>query len=214
MAHDLSRTSLDDFGSLAINDILPERPLIIGEFSTSYEKFRNEMLQDLVPATKYEFLQALQLVDLNWAIMQLKASANAELSFGTERVIRNELERALKAQAKGKYGSLLEIFVENGGDAEEFEAPIDLAEIEARVDSIVCALKSENYSIRVAASNEALEIGISPQLALSGQLLNNQNYIEHSEKLPDLEKRIRQLSAEYRELQMSRPVDISPVSGE
>ena len=141
-------------------------------------------------------------------------SANAELSSGTERFIRNELERALQAQAKGKYGSLLEIFVENGGDAEEFEAPIDLAEIEARVDSIVRALKSENYSIRVAASNEALEIGISPQLALSGQLLNNQNYIEHSGKLPDLEKRIRQLSAEFRELQMSRPVDISPVSGE
>ena len=131
-----------------------------------------------------------------------------------ERFIRNELERALKAQAKGEYDYLLEIFVENGGDAEEFEAPIDLVEIEARVDSIVRALKSENYSIRVAASNEALEIGISPQLALSGQLLNNQNYIEHSGKLPNLEKRIRQLSAEFRELQMSRPVDISPVSGE
>ena len=65
----------------------------------------------------------------------------------------------------------------------------------------------------MAASNEALDIGISPQLVFSDQLLNNQNYIEHSEKLPDLEKRIRQLSAEYRELQMSRPVDISPVSG-
>ena len=214
MAHDLSHTSVDDFGSLAINDILPERPLIIGEFSASYEKFRNEMLEDLAPATKYEFIQALQLVDLNWAIMQLKASANAELSSGTERFIRNELERALKAQAKGEYDYLLEIFVENGGDAEEFEAPIDLVEIEARVDSIVRALKSENYSIRVAASNEALEIGISLQLALSGQLLNNQNYIEHSGKLPNLEKRIRQLSAEFRELQMSRPVDISPVSGE
>ena len=214
MAHDLSRTSLDDFGSLAINDILPERPLIIGEFSASYEKFRDEMLKDLAPVTKYEFIQALQLVDLNWAIMQLKASANAGLSSGTERFIRNELERALKAQAKGKYDYLLEIFVENGGDAEEFEAPIDLAEIEARVDSIVRALKSENYSTRVAASNEALDIGISPQLVFSDQLLNNQNYLAHTEELPDLEKRTRQLSAEYRELQMSRPVDISPVSGD
>ena len=186
--------------------------MIVGEFSSAYEEFRNAMLEDLAPATKYEFIQALQLLDLNWAIMQLKASANAELTSGTERFIRNELERALKAQAKGKYDYLLEIFVENGGDAEEFEAPIHLAEIKARVYTIVRALKSENYSIRVAASNEALEIGISPQLALSGQLLNNQNYIEHTEKLPDLEKRARQLSAEYRELQRSRPVDISPVT--
>ena len=172
------------------------------------------MLQDLVPATKYEFLQALQLVDLNWAIMQLKASANVELSTGTERSIALELKRILKAQAKEKFDYLLEIFVENGGDADEFEAPIDLAEIETRVDRIVRALKSENYSIRVAASNEALDIGISPQLVFSDQLLNNQNYIEHSGKLPDLEKRVRQLSAEYRELQMSRPVEISPVSGD
>ena len=139
MAHDLHCTSWDDFGSLAINDLLTERPLIIGEFSASYEKFRDEMLKDLAPATKYEFIQALQLVDLNWAIMQLKASANAELSSGTERFIRCELGRVLKAQAKGKFDYLLEIFVENGGDADDFEAPIDLAEIEARIDSIVRA---------------------------------------------------------------------------
>ena len=109
---------------------------------------------------------------------------------------------------------MLEIFVENGGDAEEFEAPIDLVEIETCVDHILRALKSDNYSTRVAASNEALDIGISPQLVFSDQLLNNQNYAAHTEKLPDLEKRIRQLSAEYRELQMSRPVDISPGSGD
>ena len=139
MAHDLHCTSWDDFGSLAINDLLTERPLIIGEFSASYEKFRDEMLKDLAPATKYEFIQALQLVDLNWAIMQLKASANAELSSETERFIRCELGRVLKAQAKGKFDYLLEIFVENGGDADDFEAPIDLAEIEARIDSIVRA---------------------------------------------------------------------------
>lgn len=214
MAHDLPRTSLDDFGSLVINDLLPERPLIVGEFSSAYVDFRNEMLKDLAPATKYEFIQALQLLDLNWAIMQLKASANVELSSGTEKSIRLELKRILQAQAKGKFDYLLEIFVENGGNADEFEAPIDFEEIETRVDSIVCALKSENYSTRVAASNEALELGISPQLVFSDQLLNNQNYLAHTEKLPDLEKRIRQLSAEYRELQMSRPVDISPVSGD
>ena len=214
MAHDLPRTSSDEFGSLVLNDLLPARPLIIGEFSSSYETFRNEMLKDLAPATKYEFLQALQLVDLNWAILQVKASADVELSSGTERSIAHELRRILKAQAERKYDHLLEIFVENGGDAYAFEAPVDLEEIETRVNCILSALKSENYATRVAASNEALDIGISPQLVFSDQLLNNQNFVAHTEKLPDLEKRIRQLSAEYRELQMSRPVDISPVSGD
>jgi len=212
MAHDLPCTSSDEFGSLVLNDLLPARPLIIGEFSSSYETFRDEMLKDLAPATKYEFLQALQLVDLNWAILQVKASADVELSSGAERSIAHELQRILEAQAERKCDYLLEIFVENEGDADAFEAPVDLVEIKARVDRILRALKSENYSTRVAASNEALDIGISPQLVFSDQLLNNQNYVAHTEKLPDLEKRIRHLSAEYRELQRSRPVDVSPVT--
>ena len=44
------------------------------------------------------------------------------------------------------------------------------------------------------------------------QLLNNSGYRRHSERLPDLEKRARLLSAEYREIQKSRPIDVVPVS--
>ena len=33
MAHDLNPTPNGDFGSLAIHDLLPERPALIGEFS-------------------------------------------------------------------------------------------------------------------------------------------------------------------------------------
>jgi hypothetical protein len=101
--------------------------------------------------------------------------------------------------------------MENGGDEDAFEDPVDWDEIETSVDRILQALKSENYSERITATNECLEIGISPQLALSGQLLNNDRYVAHVEKLPELEKRVRQLSAEYRELLNSRPVDVSPV---
>ena len=107
---------------------------------------------------------------------------------------------------------LLQLFIDKGGDEDVFEDPIDWDEIDIRVDRILKALTSENYSERITATNECLEIGISPQLVLSGQLLNNDRYVEHAEKLPELEKRVRQLSAEYRELQNSRPVDVSPVS--
>ena len=36
--------------------------------------------------------------------------------------------------------------------------------------------------------------------------------LRHSEKLPDLEKRVRLLSAEYREVQRARPIDVIPAS--
>ena len=49
MAQNLKTLHCDDFGSLAINDLLPERPLIIGEFSAAYEAFREATIADLAP---------------------------------------------------------------------------------------------------------------------------------------------------------------------
>jgi hypothetical protein len=54
MAHDLNPTPGGDFGSLAINDLLPERPALIGEFSPACEAFREATIADLAPVTKYE----------------------------------------------------------------------------------------------------------------------------------------------------------------
>ena len=47
MAHDLKPTPGGDFGSLAIHDLLPERPALIGEFSPAYEAFREATIADL-----------------------------------------------------------------------------------------------------------------------------------------------------------------------
>ena len=86
MAHELNPTPGGDFGSLAINDLLPERPALIGEFSAAYEAFREATIADLAPVTKYEFLLAQQLVDLNWSILQAKVSADVELSKGALKI--------------------------------------------------------------------------------------------------------------------------------
>ena len=211
MTQDIRTTSEDLLGTVGIGDLVPARQMIIGEFSPAYNAFKEAMLSDFAPVTKYEFIQALQLVDLNWAILQTKASADVELSSGTEISIRHQLRQLLNTRAENEYDYMLQLFMENGGDEDAFEDPVDWDEIETSVDRILQALKSENYSERITATNECLEIGISPQLALSGQLLNNDRFVAHVEKLPELEKRVRQLSAEYRELQNSRPVDVSPV---
>ena len=71
MPHDLNPTPNGDFGSLAIHDLLPERPALIGEFSAAYEAFRGATVADLAPITKYEYLQALQLADLNWVSLPI-----------------------------------------------------------------------------------------------------------------------------------------------
>ena len=79
---------------------------------------------------------------------------------------------------------------------------------------MMVGLKSRDPSEREAATAEAIALGVDPRLVLSAQLLNNSGYRRHSEKLPDLEKRARLLSAEYREIQKARPIDVVPVSGD
>ena len=208
MAHDLNSTHKSDFGSLAINDLLPERPALIGEFSPAYEAFLKIAIADLAPVTRYEYLQALQLVDLNWAILQAKASADAELSAGTELEVRAQLIAKLKRKGKREYDYQLRAF------EDDFEDQVDWSTMEEKIENTVAGLKSRDPVEREAATADAIAMGVDPRLVLSAQLLNNSDYRRHSEKLPDLEKRARLLSAEYRKVQKSRPIDVVPSSGD
>ena len=214
MAHDLNPSWAGDFGSLAIHDLLPERPALIGEFSLAYEAFRGATIADLAPVTRYEYLQALQLADLNWAILQAKASADVELSNSTENIVRLKLTQALEKECYSEYDRLAEAFVADGGDEDDFDDPVDWDSITPRVEDIMAGLKSRDPAEREAATADAISLGVDPRLVLSSQLLNNSGYRRHSEKLPDLEKRARLMSAEYREVQKSRPIDVVPVAGD
>ena len=212
MTQALDPQALGELSPLALKYLLPERPALIGEFSPAYEAFREATIADLDPQTNYEYIQALQLVDLNWAILQAKASADVELSTGTETTVKSLLGKALEREGEREYERGLRVFVEGGGDEDDFEDPVDWDAIELRVDRITEGLKSNDYSERAQCAAEAILVGIDPQLILSEQLLDNASYKRHSEKLPDLEKRVRLLSAEYREVQRARPIDVIPAS--
>ena len=214
MANDLNSTPNSDFGSIAINDLLPERPALIGEFSLAYEAFRRATIADLAPVTRYDYRQAQQLTDLNWAILQAKASADVELSTGTERTVRAQLNAKLEGDGEREYRRQLIAFEEAGGEEDDFEDPVDWDAIDEKFEGIMAGLKSKDPAAREAATAEAIALGVDPRLVLSAQLLNNSGYRRHSEKLPDLEKRARLLSAEYREVQKSRPIDVVLVAGD
>jgi len=214
MTHGITPTAADELGSLGINGLLPERPALVGEFSPAYDAYSAAVLRDLAPASCYEYVQALQLADLNWAIMQAKASADVELSSDTEEAVRSELGERLLGEGQREYNRLLDEFAENGGGEADFEDPVDWDALEARPERILAGLKSVDPVARERATAEAITLGVDPRLVLSAQLLSNTNYRRHSERLPDLEKRARLLSAEYREIQKSRPIDVVPVSGD
>ena len=205
MTHDLKSTFSGDLVGLPIDALLPERPAIIGEFSPAYEAFKTATLSDLEPTNNYEYVLALQLVDLNWAILQRKASADIELSVGTENKIRSELKSKLNREGERE-------FEDEGGEEDDFEDPIDWDAIANRVDKLVIDLKSADPLTSGKATADAISIGVDPRLILSQQYFDNFNYRRHSDTLPNLEKRARQLSAEYREVQKARPIDVIPVA--
>ena len=66
--------------------------------------------------------------------------------------------------------------------------------------------------IRGKATAEAISIGVDPRLILSHQYFDNFNYRRHLDNLPNLEKRARQLSVEYREVQKARLINVVPVT--
>ena len=212
MTQALNPQAVGELSPLALNHLLPERQALIGEFSPAYEAFREATIADLAPTTNYEYTQALQLVDLNWAILQAKASADVELSTGTETTVRSMLGKALEREGEREYERGLRAFVEGDGDEDDFKDPVDWDAIELRVDRIIEGLKSSDCAERARCAAEIISVGIDPRLILSAQLLDNPSYKRHSEKLPDLEKRVRLLSAEYREVQRSRPIDVIPAS--
>ena len=212
MTQALNSALLDHTGPMALNDFLPERPALIGEFSPAYEAYRQVTVADLAPMTQYEYIQALQLVDLNWAILQLKASAQVELSTGTAKTVRRLLETKIEAEGYLEADRQLHEFTEAGGDEDDFEDPIDWDAIELRIETLMSDLKSKDAMKRERATAEAISLGVDPRLVLSGQFLQNSNYNWHARTLPELEKRVRLLSAEYRELQKARPIEVVPVA--
>ena len=212
MTQALDPQAVGELSPLALNHLLPERQALIGEFSPAYEAFCEATIADLDPRTNYEYIQALQLVDLYWAILQAKASAEVELSTGTEATVRSMLGKALERECEREYERGLRAFVEGGGDEDDFEDLVDWDAIELRVDRTTEGLKSSDYAERAQCAAEIILVGIDPRLILSAQLLDNHSYKRHFEKLPDLEKRVRLLSAEYREVQRARPIDVIPAS--
>jgi G3E family GTPase len=212
MTQALNSPLLGHTGPMALNDLLPERPALIGEFSPAYEAYRQVTVADLAPMTQYEYIQALQLVDLNWAILQLKASAQVELSTGTEKTVRRLLETKIEAEGYLEADRQLHEFIEAGGDEDNFEDTVDWDAMELRIETLMSDLQSKDPAKREQATAEAISLGVDPRLVLSEQFMQNSNYNRHARTLPELEKRVRLLSAEYRELQKARPIDIVPVA--
>ena len=191
--------------------ILPTRPTLIGEFSPAYETYKTATIADLSPQGYYEYVLALQLVDLNWAILQRRASSHVELAAGAADTFRARLTQVMEDEAEREYARLLSLHEAAGGEEEDFEDPIDWEGIAPEVENILSGLTSEDTMTRSEALKRVKTAGVNLEEVLSQTYLTNRKYQRHSDAIPDLERRARQLAGEYREVQRARPIDVSPI---
>ena len=91
MTRDLNSTFAGDFGHCQLTPCCPSARPLLANSAQPTRPFKTATLSDLEPSTSYEYVLGVAAVDLNWAILQRKASADIELSVGTENKIRSEL---------------------------------------------------------------------------------------------------------------------------
>jgi hypothetical protein len=151
---------------------------------------------------------------LNWSILQLKASAHAELSHSTEEELRNLIGYKLRRDADRALDLEYDGFIEASGDQDDLENDIDRQKIKRDTSDIIEGLKSQEPAAREAATAQAISLGVDPRLVLSGQILDNRQYQRHEGALPDLKKRVRLMSSDNRELQRVRPIGVVPAAAE
>jgi hypothetical protein len=106
------------------------------------------------------------------------------------------LTHRIESDCEREFNRQLYAFTNAGGDEDDFEDPIDWGAIELRTETLMFDLKSKKPAKREQAMAKAISLGVDPRLVLSEQFLQNSNYNRHERALPELEKRVRLLSAE------------------
>ena len=101
--------------------------------------------------------------------------------------------------------------LDKDGDEDDYDDPTDWEMIDKELERLMEGIFSKDALLREQVMAEVISQGVDPRLVVSAQYTENFNYRSHAESLPELEKRVWLLSAEYRELQKIRPIDVISV---
>lgn len=69
--------------------------------------------------------------------------------------------------------------------------------IDKELERLMEGIFSKDALLREQVIAEVISRGVDPRMVLSAQYTENLNYRSHAGSLPELEKRVRLLSAEY-----------------
>lgn len=213
---DLTPPTPARFNLTSFADLLPSRAPIIGEDPGSFAGFHNGMMQSLLPMTPYEGVIAENLIAIEWELLQHRRMRDA----GLRSVVRNHVSKAVVKREEAAHDAKLDeawnAHEAEGGTEDDWENPFtfDLEAAQAAGQTLAQNAVSRDPDTFHAACAEIEGMGLDVVDLMSGAYLSHAGGVtKHETKLPDLERRRRDVMRDYDALQKARPIEAEVIAG-
>jgi hypothetical protein len=216
MSNDLTPPDPARFGLANFADLLPARDHIVGEDPGSFDGFHDGMMRSLAPITPYECVVAENLIAIEWELVQHRRMRDV----GLRQRIRETIQAAVVDRQMQLYESgrdtAWDAHVAAGGSEDDWESPtrFDRDAASAEGEYLAKRAVSKDLSTQQQAYAEIGDLGLAP-VELMGEAYrsNDRSIFIHDQKLPDLERRRREVKRDFDMLQRARPVESEVIEG-
>ena len=216
MATDLTPPNPARFNLASFADLLPSRAPIIGEDPRSFEGFHNGMMQSLLPMTPYEGVIAENLIAIEWELLQHRRMRDA----GLRRMVRDRVSKAVVKREEAAHDAKLDAAWEaheaDGGTEGDWKDPFTFDEEAARAAGQTLAQNavSRDPDTFQAACAEIEGLGLDVLDLMSRAYRSFEASVtKHEDKLPELERRRREVMRDFDALQRARPIAGEVIAG-
>ena len=216
MTKDLTTPDPARFDLTSFADLLSARAPIIGEDPGSFAGFHTGMMQSLLPMTPYEGVIAENLIAIEWELLQHRRMRDA----GLRKVVRSHVSQAVvkrdQAAHDAKLDEAWDAHEAKGGTEDDWEDPFsfDRKAAWAAGQTLAQNAVSRDPDTFQAAGAEISGMGLDIVDLMSVAYVSNTDSVaKHETKLPDLERRRREVMRDYDALQRARPVEAQVIAG-
>ena len=216
MTKDLTTPDPARFDLTSFADLLSARAPIIGEDPGSFAGFHTGMMQSLLPMTPYEGVIAENLIAIEWELLQHRRMRDA----GLRKVVSSQVSQAVVKREQAAHDAKLDeawdAHEAKGGTEDDWEDPFsfDRKAAWAAGQTLAQNAVSRDPDTFQASGAEIAGMGLNIVDLMSVAYVSNTDSVaKHETKLPDLERRRREVMRDYDALQRARPVEAQVIAG-
>lgn len=216
MPTDLISPDAGRFGLASFAEILPTRDHIVGEDLGSFHGFHGGMMQSLAPITPYECVVAENLIAIEWELLQHRRMRDVGLRQRIREAIKSAIIERQRNLFDSEYEAAWQAHLAAGGVEANWEIPYGFNREAAKAegDDLARRAVSRDLITQEQAYDEIAELGLEP-LEVMGEAYRSLDWsiVMHDQKLPEFERRRREVKRDFDMLQRARPLEAEVIEG-